>query len=377
MVSIEIVALAAMVAAWLVLYAVFRDKDLGRISFLPFGIIVRIGVSREPLEGGKLGRAVSLYGYLSIILMFLSTIAFYYLAFRTALARLSPGPGEGEAAGFIPLIPGVTIPWDNLVYVAFALGIGVLLHEAAHAIVAVAEGIRLKDAGIAIFLFIPAAFVELDEDQLNRARLISRLKVFSAGVAANILVALAVLAAASALPLVEPTGVKIVGVEEGSPAAVAGLAEGMTILEVNGKPVRSLDDLRRLLGEAGVTNESARAEVYVKVRDADGATRELVVVKEPGRTTIGVSVAEFYDSKLATTINALVLLNIGVGLINAAPILLPLPGAAVLSDGGHIAVHVGEKLLGRNGRYLGAAIGIATLILIIGLLSFQPLDLTP
>jgi S1-C subfamily serine protease len=51
------------------------------------------------------------------------------------------------------------------------------------------------------------------------------------------------------------TGVLVVGIEENSPAAKAGLREGDVVVELDGKPVRHIDDLQRLLTEerVGVT----------------------------------------------------------------------------------------------------------------------------
>ena len=44
-----------------------------------------------------------------------------------------------------------------------------------------------------------------------------------------------------------PRGVRVLGVEPGTPAAEAGLAEGDLLVEANGNPVDTLDDLQRVL----------------------------------------------------------------------------------------------------------------------------------
>lgn len=48
------------------------------------------------------------------------------------------------------------------------------------------------------------------------------------------------------------TGVLVVGLEENSPAAKAGLREGDVIVELDGKPIRHIDDLQRLLTDERV-----------------------------------------------------------------------------------------------------------------------------
>jgi S1-C subfamily serine protease len=49
--------------------------------------------------------------------------------------------------------------------------------------------------------------------------------------------------------LAEETGVMVVGVEAGSPAARSGLMEGDVIVEADGRPVRHIDDLHKLMTE--------------------------------------------------------------------------------------------------------------------------------
>lgn len=56
------------------------------------------------------------------------------------------------------------------------------------------------------------------------------------------------------------TGVLIVGIEDNSPATRARLREGDLIVELDGKPVRNIDDLQRLL-----TDERVGAEIQIVV----------------------------------------------------------------------------------------------------------------
>ena len=52
--------------------------------------------------------------------------------------------------------------------------------------------------------------------------------------------------------LEEETGMLVVGVEENSPASRAQLREGDVVIELDGKPIRHIDDLQRLLTEERV-----------------------------------------------------------------------------------------------------------------------------
>ena len=63
-------------------------------------------------------------------------------------------------------------------------------------------------------------------------------------------------------------GVAVVGVEPGSPAADRGLKTGDVILQVGGKPVSSVKDVRGALDEA---HASGKRDVLMRVKTADGA----------------------------------------------------------------------------------------------------------
>ena len=52
------------------------------------------------------------------------------------------------------------------------------------------------------------------------------------------------------------TGVLVVGLEPGSPAAVAGVAEGDVVVSFDGRPIFTIDDLQRLLTEERVGRTS-------------------------------------------------------------------------------------------------------------------------
>jgi S1-C subfamily serine protease len=62
--------------------------------------------------------------------------------------------------------------------------------------------------------------------------------------------------AALALGIGRETGVLVVSVEEGSPAQASGLAGGDFILEMDRKPIASVDDLHRILTEDRIRTPS-------------------------------------------------------------------------------------------------------------------------
>ncbi|MGH8959291.1 MAG: PDZ domain-containing protein, partial [Acidimicrobiia bacterium] len=58
-----------------------------------------------------------------------------------------------------------------------------------------------------------------------------------------------------AVGLPEREGLLVRGVEDGGPAATAGVREGDLIVAAGGEPTKALDDLHRILTNAGSTLE--------------------------------------------------------------------------------------------------------------------------
>jgi len=79
------------------------------------------------------------------------------------------------------------------------------------------------------------------------------------------------------LDLEVENGVLINGVEDGSPADEAGIAEGDVVVEFNGKKVDSPSDLRALVGELAV-GDKVQIEL---IRDGKKETVELIVGEWP------------------------------------------------------------------------------------------------
>lgn len=135
-----------------------------------------------------------------------------------------------SGAGFI----GIPF-WFWIIIVAIAMA----PHEIFHGIMARLDKIRVRSMGVFLLAIFPGAFVDPDEKQFNRARLYSKLRVIAAGTFANVLTSVIVLIIAMFLvwPIVVSPGAMVTSVNSTSPAAAAGLQEGMVIQEINGVPI--------------------------------------------------------------------------------------------------------------------------------------------
>jgi len=134
-----------------------------------------------------------------------------------------------------------------------------VVHEFAHGILSRVEGVRVKSMGIvALFLAPIAAFVEPDEEELfgskDKPAMVSkgaRIRILSAGVISNFIVAAIAMALffGPVIGSISPVErVIVVDVQDDSPGSLAGFESSMVLLEVNGKKVRSLEELYSALG---------------------------------------------------------------------------------------------------------------------------------
>lgn len=122
-----------------------------------------------------------------------------------------------------------------------AIVISVMIpHELMHGIMCRVENVRVKSAGWLLLLILPGAFVEPDEKQVKKSKLVSKLRVFVIGSVANFLFSLLVLQITSNFiyPYLFVGPIVIKEVNETAPAFQAGLTPGMVITKINEKEVK-------------------------------------------------------------------------------------------------------------------------------------------
>jgi membrane-associated protease RseP (regulator of RpoE activity) len=149
-------------------------------------------------------------------------------------------PGIGET----PIVaPGVIlIPWWIWLV---AIIIVVVPHEFMHGVMARLEKIKVKSVGWAFFLILPAAFVEPDERQFQRAKRFSRLKVYAAGSFANLTIAGFLLVVLTLTTFsFTPSGVPFTPIND-TPVHMSNLSGA--IISINGVTVSSPQDITNIL----------------------------------------------------------------------------------------------------------------------------------
>ena len=293
-----------------------------------------------------------------------------------ALAIALPIPSQNMVVG-----PGfIGIPfWFWIIAVSIIL----IPHEAMHGIIARAEKIKLKDVGLMLLAIFPGAFVEPDEKQMKKSKLITKLRIFSAGSFINITIGVIVLLLVQNLlwaPNVD--GLLITDVNETSPAGQLGLEPGMVLQSINGKDTTiSFNDYSFIVlsvpesNTQNITFFMSQLVLYNRLSDykpgdnvelkVDGEYYNLQLAEHPQiedfpyigiGSRVNVSNIGLF-SVLFPLLGMIASLSILVGIFNILPI-FPL-------DGGLIVESIAEKVSKKWSQYITIGITIAVVAIIL------------
>jgi membrane-associated protease RseP (regulator of RpoE activity) len=201
--------------------------------------------------------------------------------------------------GFYLLLPGIN-PILPIVYGWLAIVCAIAVHEGAHGIIARNCGLKVKSSGLLFFLVIPVgAFVDIDEEQLAKAKSKDSLRVMAAGIAGNIVVAivciLAVLLIVNGLtPVVD--GVYVYDVTDGMPAEAAGLLPEDVFVSLDNTEIGSYEELKAIF-----ENKSSGDVVQVTVARGemweDRFSTSITLTESEGRAVMGVTLGDLMTEK--------------------------------------------------------------------------------
>ncbi len=295
------------------------------LAFLGFPLIL--------LGGFALFVTFAIVGYGASILMVIFRTIFY---------------GTGEMATAVPgatlLLPGVNLPFVEGI---LALMVILLVHEGAHAVLAVLGRVRLHSSGIVLFGSLPiGAFIEPDEKQLAKRPNHVQSKVLVAGPTSNLLTSLFFFALLfSFLFIAEPFR------EEGI-LVVSGLEHNDTIVySINGQPVDGEINMS-IQPNTEVTLITNYGEIQ-KQTDDEGKLGILYF-------SISSPIFYFFTSPILSFIKSFLLLAFALNFIVGVVNLLPLP------------FFDGYRLLELNLKNKFIVTSIAVVVVISFLLNFAP-----
>jgi len=284
-----------------------EEEKQGRIEFKFPLLIVRTQTFMRLYDWLGACKASWMASWATLIVMPIVAGFGIYLIFNTLLTLLT-NPAAREAGRELGpqayiLLPGIN-PYLPLLYGWLAIVVAIAVHEGAHGVIARSIGFRVKSSGLLFFLAIPVgAFVDVDEEQLAKAKAKDSVRVLAAGSGANIASAIVcimgVLLITSGLsPVVD--GLYVSEVMESMPAENAGLLEEDVIIRVEDKQVTSLKDF-----EAALEDKSPDDIVWVTVARGemwrDRFSTSLKLTEYEGRAVLGVVLSEmFIEQRLRT-----------------------------------------------------------------------------
>ncbi len=307
---------------------------------------------------GRTRRGIKVFANVSVVAGFLMMgFAFWFLISNVSKYFVAPT----EFSQLTVLIPGVTLTSSSsILYFLLSIPIVLVVHEGAHGIVATLEKIKIKTGGFAIFIAMFAGFVEPDEEEFNKAKKVSKLRVIGAGATANVIFALVLgvllltnpfFAMVVPEPLLSmfydlPDGVLVLSIIENSGAERAGLLANDIVTSINGIPILSPLDFQKAELKPG---ETAQVSVL-----RDGQTKQFSVEvipspEDPERGLIGIirdnsfaykpilNFIEWKDPNVSMFLLWLWMISFFIGVIN----MLPLP---ILDGGKFIHTIIDKKI---------------------------------
>ncbi len=303
-------------------------------------------------------RGIRVFADVSVVAGFaMMGFAFWFLLSNIAKYFSTPT----EFAELTVLIPGVTLTSSaSIAYFLLSIPIVLVIHEGAHGIVATLEKIKIKTGGFAIFIAMFAGFVEPDEEEFNKAKKISKLRVIGAGATSNVIFAFALGAILLTNPFFaiilpepilstfyeSPDGVRVISLIEGGGAEAAGIQAGDIITEINGVPIVSFVDFQKVELEPG---DTAQVTVLRDSQEIDFNVQIMESPDDPERGLVGImrdntfaykpvyNFIEWNNPQLSMFLFWLWMISFFIGIIN----MLPLP---ILDGGKFIHSIIDQKI---------------------------------
>lgn len=346
--------------AWVAILGVAKALKLDKHGFAikPYSLTYKNTQVQVALTKmlGRTRRGIRVFADVSVIAGFIMMgFAFWFLLDNVAKYFDRPT----EFAELTVLIPGVTLTSSSaILYFFLSIPIVLVIHEGAHGIVATLEKIRIKTGGFAIFVALFAGFVEPDEEEFNKAKKISKLRVIGAGATSNVIFALVLGAVLLTNPFFAiivpdpirgafyevPQGVTVISVMSGSGAEKAGLQPNDIITRINDIPIVTAFDFTKVKLKPGET------AAVTLLRDGQQLQYQIVATPAPDDPTKGLigiirdnsgaykpiyNFIEWKNPEVSMFLLWLWMISFFIGIIN----MLPLP----ILDGGKFIHSIIDK----------------------------------
>nr|MBA4404762.1 hypothetical protein [Nanoarchaeum sp.] len=342
---------------------IYRDRKNIEIKYIL--VIKRTKRFRDIID--KIARKSPIFwkiiGTIAIIICLFYMIQGVYILFtiQPAVQFVLPTLAATGSSG-----PGyILIPFWFWVITIFSI---LVPHELFHGIMARAEKIKLKSVGLLLLAIFPGAFVEPDEKEVKKAKMLTKLRIFSMGSFANFLVSFLIFYLTLYLiwPLSVSPGIKLLNITQGAPADLAGLKAGMLLTEVNGKKIMPTYT-EYLVGSSYLYDELGSVkpnETIIIKSDGNNYNVKLGFNEKTNSTYMGIVYTpiikvnpEFFLGILIPLLTIISLFSLAVGVVNILPI-YPL-------DGGLIVQAITDRFAKKKSKQIVRAITYLILIILI------------
>ena len=342
-------AIIYVLIAWVVILVVAKALKLEKygVEIKPYSLVYKNKQVQSVLTKilGRTKRGIRVFADVSVVAGFLMMgFAFWFLIDNVFKYFAE----SSDFSQLTVLIPGVTLTSSSsIAYFLLSIPIVLVVHEGAHGIVAALEKIKIKTGGFAIFIAMFAGFVEPDEEEFDKAKKISKLRVIGAGATANVIFAFVLGAILLTNPLFAlimpepllstfyelPEGVLVLSIIEGSGAEQAGLLENDIITSINRIPILNPLDFPELTpgetSEVSVLRDGEKIDFLVDITPApDDPERGLIGIMRDNSLAYKpvLDFIEWNDINVSMFLLWLWMISFFIGIIN----MLPLP----ILDGG-------------------------------------------
>ena len=271
-------------------------------------------------------------------MFFISLIAFVYMMYYLTIHTFKLLSKETNIPGVSLVIPGITKIGESTIpfWTIIILFLIIFVHEFGHGLFARVFNLKVKSSGLVLLGIIPGAFVEIDEEKLEKKKLKEKLAILTAGPFFNILFGalafLFLLLSNHFLPSIEYKGVYYKSFVNNS------LNQGI-LYSINNESISSVYDIKKVL-------EGKKVGDFVILNTSEGL-KAVQIQNISNKAMLGINV--WQDCSLANRENLcifnnyfyqffyyLFLFNLGIGLANLLPFLF--------LDGGRVAYYILKEL---------------------------------
>jgi len=176
-----------------------------------------------------------------------------YIFYQLAKNLLNLFFRSQQAVSIQPIVPvpGLFVTFETFPYLILALSVVVITHELSHGIASLVDRVPLKSTGAFFAHVLMGGFVEPDEENLSKARSVTKLRVFAAGSYTNVVLGVLFVFLLSSFPAtiapfynVVQSGISIGSVPDNLPAHSSGLQAGDVVTSINGTAIGGIVGLR-------------------------------------------------------------------------------------------------------------------------------------